>query len=40
MQAPTAQTIEWYLHDLAYGYDWLKIKREFSIEPSHLIRYK
>jgi hypothetical protein len=31
MQAPTEQTIEQYLHDLAYGYDWLKIKPEFNI---------
>ena len=25
------QIIEQYLHDLAYGYDWLKIKPEFNI---------
>jgi cobalamin-dependent methionine synthase I len=29
MPAPTAQTIEQYLHDLAFGFPWLKIKPEF-----------
>ena len=32
MPAPTAQTIEQYLHDLAYGFPWLKIKPEFNIQ--------
>ena len=30
MQAPTAQTIEQYLHDLAFDLDWKRIKPEFS----------
>jgi hypothetical protein len=30
IEEPTAQTIVQYLHDLAYGFDWLKIKPEFS----------
>ena len=30
MQAPTEQTIEQDLHDLAYGFDWLRIKHEFN----------
>ena len=29
MQAPTAQTIERYLHDLAYSYNYERLKREF-----------
>ena len=29
MQAPTAQTIEQYLHDLAFDLDWKRIKHEF-----------
>ena len=31
MEESTAQTIVQYLHDLAYGFDWLRIKREFNI---------
>ena len=31
MEEPTAQTIVQYLHDLAYGFPWLKIKSEFNI---------
>ena len=29
MQAPTEQTIERYLHDLAYSYNYERLKREF-----------
>ena len=29
MQAPTPQTIERYLHDLAYDENWERLKREF-----------
>ena len=32
MEVPTAQIIERYLRDLAYGLPWLKIKPEFNIE--------
>ena len=36
MQSPTAQTIDRYLHDLAYTSNWDRLKREFiDFEHTH-----